>query len=93
MLYSSIQKIELVFDSPARLEGVIRGREKFQANTHAGGLTNTEKERKKNFLMVRKGRAVKRKTRMGDKQASLAGGAKEGVGGPGRIDTGRRGGG
>ncbi|CAN0353935.1 unnamed protein product, partial [Scytosiphon promiscuus] len=51
-----------------RLEGVIRGREKFQANTHAGGLTNTEKERKKNFLMVRKGRAVKRKTRMGDKQ-------------------------
>ncbi|CAN0266530.1 unnamed protein product [Laminaria digitata] len=53
-----------------RLEGVIRGREKFQSNTHAGGLTNLEKERKKNFLMVRKGTAVKRKTRMGDKQAS-----------------------
>ena len=37
--------------------------------THAGGLTNLEKERKKNFLMVRKGKsAVKGKTRLGDKQ-------------------------
>lgn len=54
-----------------RLEGVIRGREKFERNTHAGGLTNLEKERKKNFLMVRKGTAVKRKTRLGDKQVSI----------------------
>ncbi|CAM9821884.1 unnamed protein product [Ectocarpus fasciculatus] len=51
-----------------RLEGVIRGREKFQANSHAGGLTNAEKERKKNYLMIRKGKAVKHKTRMGEKQ-------------------------
>lgn len=51
-----------------RLEGVIRGREKFQANSHAGGLTNAEKERKKNYLMIRKGKAVKNKTRMGEKQ-------------------------
>lgn len=51
-----------------RLEGVIRGREKFKANSHAGGLTNTEKERKKNYLMIRKGKAVKHKTRMGEKQ-------------------------
>jgi len=71
-------RIRLRFSCPDRLEGVIRGREKFQANTHAGGLTNTEKERKKNFLMVRKGRAVKRKTRMGDKQASVGGGEKRG---------------
>lgn len=53
-----------------RLESVIRGREKFERNTHAGGLTNLEKERKKNFLMVRKGNAVNRKTRMGAKQVS-----------------------
>lgn len=51
-----------------RLEGVIRGREKFQANSHAGGLTNAEKERKKNYLMIRKGKTVKHKTRMGEKQ-------------------------
>lgn len=51
-----------------RLESVIRGREKFERNTHAGGLTNLEKERKKNYLMVRKGTALKRKTRLGDKQ-------------------------
>ena len=80
---------------PGRLEGVIRGREKFQANTHAGGLTNLEKERKKNFLMVRKGRAVKHKTRMGDKQArggcTLPGGGR-GVGerGTERRSRGRR---
>lgn len=51
-----------------RLESVIRGREKFERNTHAGGLTNLEKQRKKNYLMVRKGAAVKNKTKLGAKQ-------------------------
>lgn len=55
-----------------RLESVIRGREKFHTQTHAGGLTNLEKERKKNFLMVRKGKnSVKRKARLGDKQVGF----------------------
>ncbi|CAM9899308.1 unnamed protein product [Phaeothamnion confervicola] len=45
-----------------RLESVIRGREKFEANSHGGGLTNLEKARKKNFLMVRKGQRVRSKT-------------------------------
>lgn len=51
-----------------RLESIIRGREKFQHQTHPGGLTNLEKQRKKNFLMVRKGDTVHRKTKMGEKQ-------------------------
>ncbi|KAG5183588.1 SDA1-domain-containing protein [Tribonema minus] len=44
-----------------RLESVLKGREKFEQNTHGGGLTNTEKQRKKNFLMVRKGRNLREK--------------------------------
>ena len=44
-----------------RLESVLRGREKFEQSSHGGGLTNLEKERKKNFLMVRKGRALREK--------------------------------
>jgi len=38
-----------------RLESVLKGRMKFKRNTHGGGLTNNEKKRKKNFVMVRKG--------------------------------------
>ena len=34
----------------------IEGRDDFKHRTHAGGLTNKEKMRTKNFLMVRKGK-------------------------------------
>ena len=70
VLIPTTKSTDTAFFHADRLEGVIRGREKFKSNTHAGGLTNLEKERKKNFLMVRKGMAVKRKTRVGDKQVS-----------------------
>jgi len=41
-----------------RIQSILSGRDdkKFQNEGHAGGLTNKEKERKKNFLMVRKGK-------------------------------------
>jgi hypothetical protein len=41
-----------------RISKILSGRKenKFEPATHAGGLTNKEKERKKNFLMVRKGK-------------------------------------
>ena len=41
-----------------RVESILKGRESFNHQTHAGGLTNREKARKKNFLMVRKGRSM-----------------------------------
>lgn len=35
-----------------RLLRVIQGKKAFEHNGHAGGLTNREKQRKKNYLMV-----------------------------------------
>ena len=35
---------------------IVSGKSKFEHEGHAGGLTNTEKKRKKNFMMVRKGK-------------------------------------
>jgi len=37
---------------------VIQGKKNFEHSGHAGGLTNREKQRKKNFLMV--GRVYRR---------------------------------
>jgi protein SDA1 len=34
-----------------RLEGILAGRDKFESNDRDGGSTNTEKKRKKNFMM------------------------------------------
>jgi hypothetical protein len=48
-----------------RAASVLQGREDFQSKTHGGGLTNKEKERKKNFVMVRKGKNIARKTKKG----------------------------
>ena len=48
-----------------RLERVVTSRKelKWEHNGHGGGLTNTEKKRQKNFMMVRKGkRSVVNKT-------------------------------
>ena len=41
-----------------RIKRVLTGRQesKFQHEGHAGGLTNKEKERKKNYMMIRKGK-------------------------------------
>ena len=39
-----------------RLLRAISGKNEFEHTKHAGGLTNKEKARKKNFLMVRKGK-------------------------------------
>ena len=41
-----------------RIASILSGRKekKFDHEGHAGGLTNKEKERKKNFVMVRKGK-------------------------------------
>jgi hypothetical protein len=49
-----------------RIMRILEGRKenKFEQRTHAGGLTNTEKLRKKNYVMVRKGkRSVANKIR------------------------------
>ena len=49
-----------------RITHILEGRKdsKFEHNGHAGGLTNKEKLRKKNFVMVRKGKkSVNNKTR------------------------------
>lgn len=49
-----------------RITNILEGRKdsKFEHNGHAGGLTNKEKLRKKNFVMVRKGKkSVNNKTR------------------------------
>mmetsp|Transcript_6143 Transcript_6143/g.15192 ORF Transcript_6143/g.15192 Transcript_6143/m.15192 type:complete len:867 (-) Transcript_6143:51-2651(-) len=46
-----------------RLLKVLAGREKFEANDRAGGSTNTEKERKKNFLMSKSSKRARSKGR------------------------------
>ena len=46
-----------------RLQKVLAGREKFEANDRAGGSTNTEKERKKNFLMSKSSKRARSKGR------------------------------
>ena len=54
-----------------RIKLMLAGRkeDRFQHDGHAGGLTNKEKQRKKNFVMVRKGkRALLDKTRRSNSQ-------------------------
>jgi protein SDA1 len=46
-----------------KLTKVLAGRDKFETKGRAGGSTNTEKIRKKNFLMTQSSRATKRKGR------------------------------
>eukprot|EP00980_Cylindrotheca_fusiformis_P003322 scaffold746_cov123-Cylindrotheca_fusiformis.AAC.10 len=46
-----------------KLERIIAGREKFESKARAGGSTNTEKERRKNFLMSKSSRAARSKGR------------------------------
>jgi hypothetical protein len=55
-----------------RIARILEGRKenKFEHEGHAGGLTNKEKERKKNFVMVRKGkREVANKIRIANSTA------------------------
>lgn len=46
-----------------KLQKVLAGRESFEAKKRAGGSTNTEKERKKNFLMSKSSRVARSKGR------------------------------
>jgi protein SDA1 len=46
-----------------KLQKVLAGRESFEAKARAGGSTNTEKERKKNFLMSKSSRVARSKGR------------------------------
>ena len=46
-----------------KLEKVLAGREKFESKARAGGSTNTEKERRKNFLMSKSSRGARSKGR------------------------------
>lgn len=43
-----------------RLQKVLSGREAFESRHRAGGSTNAEKERRKNFLMMKAGKAYKK---------------------------------
>jgi protein SDA1 len=46
-----------------KLSKIIAGREKFESQERAGGSTNTEKERRKNFLMSKSSRSARSKGR------------------------------
>mmetsp|Transcript_18647 Transcript_18647/g.46290 ORF Transcript_18647/g.46290 Transcript_18647/m.46290 type:complete len:520 (+) Transcript_18647:1086-2645(+) len=46
-----------------KLKKVLEGREKFESNDRAGGSTNAEKERKKNFLMSKSSKRARSKGR------------------------------
>jgi protein SDA1 len=46
-----------------KLEKVLAGREAFESKERAGGSTNTEKQRRKNFLMSKSSRAARSKGR------------------------------
>eukprot|EP00531_Pseudo-nitzschia_arenysensis_P006092 CAMPEP_0116125500 /NCGR_PEP_ID=MMETSP0329-20121206/5842_1 /TAXON_ID=697910 /ORGANISM="Pseudo-nitzschia arenysensis, Strain B593" /LENGTH=857 /DNA_ID=CAMNT_0003619541 /DNA_START=41 /DNA_END=2614 /DNA_ORIENTATION=+ len=46
-----------------KLKKVLEGRQKFETNDRAGGSTNTEKERKKNFLMSKSSKRARSKGR------------------------------
>lgn len=46
-----------------KLEKILAGREKFEVNDRAGGSTNTEKRRRKNFLMSKSSRGARSKGR------------------------------
>eukprot|EP00985_Skeletonema_marinoi_P012971 scaffold6371_cov93-Skeletonema_marinoi.AAC.1 len=68
-----------------KLEKIIEGRVKFETNERAGGSTNTEKKRKKNFAMskysfdARKKIGEKTTAKMGRKQerSKLDGGGRD----------------
>jgi len=63
-----------------KLQKVLEGRQKFEANERAGGSTNTEKERKKNFLMSKSSKRARSK---GRGKGALT--AKRGHGGMGKT--------
>merc|ERR1712166_1280431 len=46
-----------------KLQKILSGRDAFETKMRAGGSTNTEKERKKNFLMTKSGRRCRTKGR------------------------------
>merc|ERR1712238_70418 len=46
-----------------KLQKILSGREAFETNHRAGGSTNTEKERKKNFLMTKSSKRARTKGR------------------------------
>ena len=52
-----------------RMLSVLSGREKFVHNTHAGGKTNTEKKRLKNYSMVKNSDRIKSKLNQAQKKA------------------------
>ena len=52
-----------------RMLSVLNGREKFVHNTHAGGKTNLEKRRLKNYSMVRNSDRIKGKLNQAKKNA------------------------
>ena len=61
-----------------KLQKVLAGREKFETNGRAGGSTNTEKERKKNFLMSKDSHKARSKARgKGGLSEHLRGGLAE----------------
>lgn len=63
-----------------KLQKVLEGRQKFESNERAGGSTNTEKERKKNFLMSKSSKRARSK---GRGKGALT--AKRGHGGMGKT--------
>ena len=63
-----------------KLQKVLEGREKFESNERAGGSTNTEKERRKNFLMSKSSKRARSK---GRGKGALT--AKRGHGGMGKT--------
>lgn len=58
-----------------RLEKIVAGRSKFEHNTREGGSTNTEKKRKKNFLMTKFSFA--NRTKQGSKETARRGTLKK----------------
>merc|ERR1711865_1067931 len=66
-----------------KLQKILSGREAFETNHRAGGSTNTEKERKKNFLMTKSSKRARTKGRGKGGLSSNSAASKRGHGGMG----------
>lgn len=66
-----------------KLQKILSGREKFETKLRAGGSTNTEKERKKNFLMTKSSKRARTKGRGKGGLNSNSAASKRGHGGMG----------
>lgn len=66
-----------------KLQKILSGREKFETKLRAGGSTNTEKERKKNFLMTKSSKRARTKGRGKGGLSSNSAASKRGHGGMG----------